>query len=271
MMENRRQVSFATLFSLLMGRKIVAIMGIIFTAFPMMFIPFTFILASSLKQPYEKYNFSEIEKNGKEKDAKITSIISLNNVSINGQHPQLISYKYEDIGTERSGKFETFDLDKTSNYNTGSNIKILVYQNQTMIKGLKPFLFPYYIFYLIPLVFAFIGIIFLWIGFAPALKIFNLYKTGIVKDAYIISINSIGGMLPFTWLNKDIRVNYYFFDEYGNKVYGESATTDLLMLNGKKTEDKVKIFVSEKNETRSCLVPQFEAMKYNWHVKAIKP
>jgi hypothetical protein len=229
------------------------------------FIPLTVILSATLKASYEKYDFKAITANGTLKDAEIMAISPVNNVTVNGEHPKVISYVFENNGRKISDKFETFDLEKIANFSEGTKIKILEYQNQSMIKDLKPFAFPVYLFYLFPILFLLPGIPLLLIGLIPALRIFNLYKTGMVKEAYVISISPNSGIFS-RFSQPTVLVNYYYLDEFKNKVFGESTTTDFLILNEKKEGDTVKIFVSEKDETKSCLIPKLEAMKYNWGV-----
>lgn len=267
----KREVGLGILFKLLMSRGSFATIGIVFTSLSIfVFIPLLIILPGALMNPFEKYDFGSIEKNGIEKTAKVTNLKWVGNVSVNDEHPKIIGYQYVNGGRLVSDKFETLDLDKIADLDAGSEIKILEYQNQSMIKGLTPFSFPVQLFYLLPGIFLTVGIPFLLIGLIPALKTFQLYKNGIVKDAYVVSINS-SNWLPSSFaltrsFQQKLKVNYYFLDGYGTKIFAESSTTDLLILNEKKEGDVVKIFVSETDETKSCLIPKLELMKYNWGV-----
>ena len=265
-MNNKREVSFKVLYDLLKARGPLSLLGLIFPIVSIIvFIPLVIIL-SSTKEPYEKYDFSEIAKNGVQTKAKITFINPVYNITVNGEHPEIISYDYENNGQSISDKFETFDLEKTTNYKVGSDINVLFYQNQSMITGLKPYGFPVFIFGLIPLVFLIIGVTFLLITVLPALKVFNLYKAGIVKEAHIISITSSSSLTLVRNMQQNFEVNYSYLNDYGNIIFGTSKTSDLLFLNDKKTGDPIKIFVSEVDENKSCLVPALEAMKYNWSI-----
>jgi len=106
----------------------------------------------------------------------------------------------------------------------------------------------------------------LLIALIPALKIYNLYKTGIVKNAVLISANMNGGVNSLASFKRKLGVNYYYMDEHQNKIFGEDKSADFLFLMGKKDGDTIKIFVSEKGETNSCLVPALEAAKNNWQI-----
>jgi hypothetical protein len=264
---DKRQVNFPILLNLLTGKSRFPVIGLVFVCLSIfVFIPLILILSTALKQPYQKYNFDEINKNGIEKDAKITSIKTVNNVTVNDEHPRIISYEYENNGQSVSDRFETLDLDKISNFNTATAIQILVYKGQSLIKDLTPFSFPVYLFFILPAIFLLIGIPFLLSGLIPALKIFNLYKTGIVKEAHVVSMTLNSSGLSIRGSQQNILVNYYFLDELGHKIFGKSTTNDFLILNEKKEGDIVKVFVSESDETQSCLIPKLEAVKNNWAV-----
>jgi len=267
-MNNKRQVDFGVLLNLLKGKGRLPVIGLIFVCVSVFIIfPITFTISATLKQPYEKYNFNDINKNGTEKDAKITFIKSVNNVNINGEHPRIVSYEYENNGQQVSDKFETFDLEKITNLTIGTKVKILTYQGQSTIKGLSPFAFPFYLFYILPMVFLILGGVFLLIGLLPALKLFNLYKSGIIKEAYVVSMSPRTGLFSLSGFQQNVLVSYFFYDEFGGKVFGESLTNDFLILSEKKAGDPIKIFVSETDETISCMVPKLEAMKNKWDLQ----
>jgi hypothetical protein len=137
-----------------------------------------------------------------------------------------------------------------------------------MISGLTSFIFPVQLFYLFPVLFLAIGLPALLSGLIPALKTFNLYKYGIIKEAHILSASLSAVPLAIRYLQQKISVDYYFIDEYGTTVYGESTTFDLLFLK-KEAGDIIKIFVSEKDGNQSCLVPTTEAMKNNWDLTSV--
>jgi hypothetical protein len=123
----KRRVNFWILFNLLKGRGSFAILGITFTALSVfVFIPLLIILPPALMHPYQKYDFKEIEKNGVEKTASVTSLREVNNISVDYQHPEIVGYEYENNGQRVSDKFETLDLGKIKDLKVGSEIKILV-------------------------------------------------------------------------------------------------------------------------------------------------
>ena len=84
-----------------------------------------------------------------------------------------------------------------------------------------------------------------------------------MKEGTIIALTPNSG-LPITNIGQSILINYYYLGVNGQKIFGKSKTTDFSIMTEKKAEDKIKIFVSENDETKSCLIPKLEAMKNNW-------
>lgn len=263
---NKREVTFSNLITLIKNRRPFSILGIVFV-FSSLFIllPSIFFMTNSFIEPYQKYDFEKIEQNGTEKNAKITDLRAVNNVTINGEHPLRISYEFLDKGLTKSDKFETMDLDKTNEMKIGNIIKIKTFENQSKIQNLESFTFPFYMFYILPLIFFVLGAIFSFIGLIPVFRDYNLYKNGVVKEATLISMVPNSGM-PISGFGQSVLIDYYYENRNGQKEFGKSKTTDFSILAEKKVEDKIKIFVSENDETKSCLVPKKEAMKNNWKI-----
>lgn len=257
---DKRQVKLATLFTLVRRRGPLATIGLIFMLISV-FILFPIIIIINLvgKQPYQDYNYNDIEAKGIELPAKVSGIKILYNQTYNGYHPQVISYTYQNNGRPASDKFET--IEDIQGLKDGDTIKIKVLNGESKIKGLESFSFPFGIFFIIPGIFFSIGLIFLLIVSVPAWKLYNLYRKGIVKDAVIVEIHNYArGVINF---RKDLLVNYYYTGSHGNKVFG-SSLTDMTILMEKQLNDTIKIFVSEDDETKSCMVPKLEALKNNW-------
>ncbi|WP_220235736.1 hypothetical protein, partial [Hymenobacter ginsengisoli] len=61
-------------------------------------------------------------------------------------------------------------------------------------------------------------------------------------------------------------VSYHYAGSANPQLFGESSTSDLLFVQEKKFGDPVDIFVSETDETKSCLVPRLAALKNNWQL-----
>lgn len=262
----QREVTLSNLIKLIKDRSPFSIMGIVFVFLSIfILLPGVSFMTNSFVEAYEKYDFKKIEQNGTENTAKITDLRPVNNVTINGEHPLRISYEFSDNGVTKSDKFQTMDLEKAYELKVGSEIKIKTFENQSKIQNLEPFTFPLYLFYILPFVFFVLGSIFSAIGLIPALRDYNLYKKGLVKEGIIIALTPNSG-LPITNIGQSILINYYYLAANGQKIFGKSKTTDFSIMTEKKANDKIKLFVSENDETKSCIVPKLEAMKNNWKI-----
>lgn len=263
---NKREVPFSNLITLIKNRRPFSILGIVFI-FSSLFIllPSIFFMTKSFIEPYEEYDFEKIEQNGTALNAKVTDLRPVNNITINGEHPLRISYEYVEKGLTKSDKFQTMDLEKTNEMKIGSEIKIKTFENQSKIQNLKSFTFPFDVFYILPLIFFILGSVFSFIGLIPALRDYHLYKNGVVKEATLLSMVPNSG-LPISGIGQSVLINYYYENRNGQKIFGTSKTTDFSIMIEKKVEDKIKVFVSENDATKSCLVPKLEALKNNWKI-----
>ncbi len=262
-----RNVPFSTLWGLLKSRGPFALLGLVFVFIPMfILIPMLLVLSHTLGQPYERYDFDNIKRQGTAVAATITDIEPLTNVTMNGEHPRVISYTYPSEGGVAADKFQTMDLDKVSRLKTGDAIGIKTLGKESVIPSLEPFSFPLEFFFLLPGIFLLIGIPFLLIGLLPALRVYRLYKHGLVQDATVLGISTKTIRMSRANTQQVFVVSYEYAGLTGPKRLGESLTNDLLLVQEKKFGDKVKIFVSETDETNSCLVPRLEALKNNWQV-----
>lgn len=269
---NKRNINKSTFFSLLWERRPFSTLGILFTIIPFMMLLISSFATKFFVEPYQEYNFENITKYGTEKTAKITYIETKTNISINGKSPKIISYEYENNGKTISDKFQTLELDKISDLTKGNSIKIKTYNNQSQIINLEPFKFPTFFLYFLPIIFWIIGIPFLLFSLIPAMKNYNLYKNGIVREAEIISMEVYNNFVSKFGFNnyrsgpQKINIQYYFVGKNNRKIFGKSTTNDYSIINEKKSGEKIKIFVSENDENKSCIIPKFENLKYNWNL-----
>lgn len=262
-MTNKRRVGFSVLFNLLKGKKPYGIVGLVLIIISFLFMLFILPFSLVFNGINSDYNFSAIKKHGTEKNAKIIHIKTVYNISVNEVHPIIISYKYNDNGNMKTDKFETLNSDEVTGLGVDSTVKVLVYNHQSVVKGMEPLLFPNWLF-IIPVIPFIAGAALFLIGLIPALKIYNLYKTGIIKEAIITSVG-INQNTP-ALLSTKIPVSYYFLDDQQNQVSGESESTDVIFWMQKKIGDSIKILVSKSDETQTCIVPLTLAAKYNWIV-----
>jgi hypothetical protein len=262
-----RIVPLSTLLTLLKSRGPFGLLGLVFVLMPLLIlVPLLLVLSHTLKEPYEQYDFENINRHGSAAVAHITRLAPVLNVTINGEHPQLISYTYSSAGRTMADKFQTMDLDKVSGLKEGDSIDVKALGSESIIPSLEPFSFPFHFFFILPGIFLLIGIPFLLIGLLPALRTYRLYQHGLVQEATVLGISTKTIRMSRSNSQQSYLVSYEYAGLYTPKLLGESLTNDFLLVQEKKFGDKVKIFVSETDETKSCLVPRLEALKNNWQI-----
>lgn len=264
----KRRVKLTTLFRLLNNKKPYGTLAIVFFVFSLGIGLFMLPFGLVFKSETGGYDFKTIEKYGQQREAKITYIKTVKNLEINGENPVVISYEYDHNGNKVEDKFETLDLKNISGFNIGTTIKILVYNKQSMIKNIKPYSFPGQLFYLIPLPLFIASVVLLLIALFPALGIYNLYKFGVIKDAVIVSVGMDNEMTKVPGFNIKTKIRYFFTDNNQNQVFANEDLKDFLLI-GKKEGDSIKIFVSEKGDNKSCVIPILEAVKNNWDLNIV--
>jgi len=253
-MTENRPVPFKLLFAIFKTKYPISGIGFVFIILPIfVFIPLIAFF-NSTKDTYEKYDYDNIIKHGKDYTAKVTSVQTQYNVTVNDVfHPQIIDYTYNEDGQTKNDKFKTLPNSGNPVFKIGDAIKIKIYNGESVIKDLKPFSFPIYLFYAIPLIFLLMGISFFLIGLWPVLKHYRLYKTGIRKEATIISLTTTS-IVPVVSMRQNTLVNYFYFGESNNKIIAKSISPGLYLMTGKKVQDKIDIFVSSADENISCIV-----------------
>ena len=262
---DKRHVKLSSLFKLTFSKSPFSRLGIVFTLLAVFVIlPIMIVVTGSIQEPYQKYNFDAIKQHGTAVQALITDVDALTNVSINGENPRVISYSYTLNGSDKRDKFQTMEIDEASRLNVGDKITVKEYEGESAIQDMEPFSFPVALFFILPTIFFTIGAVFTMIGLIPALKDFNLYKNGIVKEATILSMVPNPGM-PVSGVGKSITVYYDYIGRGGNKIFGESRVHDFSILSTHKTGGTIKIFASE-DESRSCVIPTVEIVRNNWKV-----
>jgi hypothetical protein len=130
MIENR-PVPFKLLFAIFKTKYPFSGIGLVFIILPIfVFIPLIAFF-NSTKDAYEKYDYDNIIKQGKDYTAKVTSVQTQYNVTVNDVfHPQIIDYTYIDDGYTQNDKFKTLPNSDNPVFKIGDAIKIKIYNGE---------------------------------------------------------------------------------------------------------------------------------------------
>ena len=258
-----RKVKFSTIFNILRENTFPLFFGTFFGIFPLlMFIPLFFI-SNSTESSVPEIDYELIKKQGKITNALISNIETQYNVTINGVHPTIISYKYSEKNIE--SKYKVLEERKIENLKIGDTIVIKELNGNTIINDLAPYDFNDKIFFFIPLLFLLIGLPFLIYAIVKFRKKLNLYKSGEIFNGKIISMMPKPGR-GFSNFGQGINVQYEYETKFGKKLIGESFTNDFSIMNDKKRNDIIPIFVSNENNEKSCVVPKLESYRNGWNI-----
>lgn len=260
-----RKVKFSTILNILKKKPTPMLIGFLFTLIPLFLVLVLSIVFSSFGKDTPEIDYELINLQGNETTAEITDIETQYNVTINGVHPTIISYKYLENGKEIASKYKVLEERKIEKLEIGNDIKIKELNGNSIVKDLKPYGFSIWFFLLIPIPFLIIGLPFLIYSILNLKKELKLYKFGIISKGKIISMMPKSG-LPVSNVGQGIIVHYEYETRNGKKIIGESFTTDFSIMSDKKKDDLVPIFISPENEEKSCVVPKLQSLRNNWNI-----
>ncbi|TDT44921.1 hypothetical protein CLV90_2000 [Maribacter spongiicola] len=234
---------------------LLAFQGIVFAL--LLFIPMG-LMMNSLGNSYPLVeNVEKIKSDGKIKNAILTNIKGINNITINGNNPQILTYEFDFNGSKTESKFSVFEPDKTDILKTGDIIPIKHWNGQSIPTEFEQYTFNMSFMYYIAGVVLLIGLILSYLLYSQINKEISLYKTGKIKEGKIVSISHNKGF-TFTKFGSSMEVHY----EYGNKV-AKSRTNNFALTNNKSIGDSIKILVSQDGKS-SCLYPELIAKTNGW-------
>lgn len=265
MTKEPRPVKFRTILDLFKQKHIHLTFGFVLTLLPFAFGLLLIILIPALNSDVPRVDYEQIFNQGKSTLGTITNIETQKNITVNNEHPSVITYRYSMDNNEIESQYKSLAPDKIKNMKIGDTIEVKYLSESSIISGLVPFEFPYDIFLKILIPMLIIGIIALTLLYLRFRTTINLYRYGKVMDAEIVSMNIKNG-LPITKIGQGINVFYQYNTKSGQNILGESFTTDFSILNSKKQGDLIKIFVSVDNENKSCLIPKLEQIRNKWEI-----
>jgi hypothetical protein len=260
-----RQVGLKTTFDLLKQKPGHLILGIMLTIIPFLFGGMFLLIFSFISSDSPEVDYGLVDTNGTRIQAIINNIEVQNNISINNEHPRVISYSYKDGDKLINDKFRALDSVRVSRLDIGDTIQIKHYNGQTIIVGLKPYTFPIDILLLVLTPILVIGLIVLGLLYWRIKGQIDLFKNGRVTNAEIVSMTLVSG-LPIAGIGQRVNVYYQYLTTNGQKLLGESTTTDYTILTSKKQGDNIYVFVSPDNETKSCVFSRLDEIRNNWKI-----
>src|SRR5437868_3830672 len=142
MIREQRQVGLKTIFDLLKQKPGHLIFGTVFTLMPFFFGGLFLLIFSIAGSDSPEVDYELVSKNGTTTQATINNIEVQSNISINNEHPRVISYSYQNKDKLIDDKFRVLDSVKVSRLVIGDTIQIKHYNGLTIILDLKPYAFP---------------------------------------------------------------------------------------------------------------------------------
>jgi len=202
-------------------------------------------------------NVEKIQSNGEKGNAVLTNIKGINNITINGNNPQILTYEFDFNGQKTESKFSVFEPDKTDILETGDIIPIKHLNGQSIPTEFEQYTFNMDFMYYISGVIFLIGLILCYLLYSRVNKEISLYKTGRIMEGKIVSISHNKGF-TFSKFGSSMDVHY----EYENNVE-KSRTNNFALTNNKSIGDSIKILVS-KDGNSSCIYPELIAKTNGW-------
>ena len=199
----------------------------------------------------------KIKSEGIKANATLTEIRGIDNITINGNNPQILSYKFDNSGQKAESKFSVFEPEKTDNLKIGDTIPIKHLNGKSIPVEFEQYKFSMDFMYYIAGILFIVGLILCYLLYSRINKEISLYKTGRIIEGKIISISQNKGF-TFSKFGSSMDVHY----EYGNNV-SKSRTNNFALTNNKSIGDSIKILVS-KDGNESCLYPELIAKINGW-------
>jgi len=252
-----RKVKLPTIINLINKRPISVALGLGFTIIPIFIATFLFFKFYSIENKTPNVDYELVNSIGKKINAEIVDIETLYKFKINGNHPTIISYKYFKNGNEIESKFKVLENIKLKKLEIGNELQIKELNGKSIILHLKPYKNQVNFIALWLGAFLIIGTPILYYLIKKLKMDIKLYKFGRISKGRVIDI------IPKS--NKGAYVHYHYEIQNGEKIFGESFTKDFSLINSKMKGDFIPIFISQSNETTSCIIPKSESLRNNWN------
>ncbi|MBL0743696.1 hypothetical protein [Chryseolinea lacunae] len=263
MIQQARPVTFRTQVEVVRRHSVFFILGTVFTFIPLSWIIMFTIFNLDMDMGAKDVDYDNINANGKQTTPTLTNIETQDNIAINNKHPSILTYTYSSENGNTESKFRTLAPDQVDRMKVGDKVDVKYLGQESIIVGLDQFGSPTKYIYGGITVFLIVGLSFLIYLFFRAKHELDLFRYGKVVDAELISVSPRRGGAKQR-MRPAVDVHYQYTTSSGQKILAESWTNDLLVLNGKKHGDVIKVFVSPVDEGKSCLIPRLEAVRNGW-------
>jgi hypothetical protein len=249
-----RNLGFLGFWYALWGRPRSLVIGIWFTVFPLLIaIPMVFFVNTFIpKEP----DHAKIRANGRSAQGHVLRIETVYNVTINEVHPRRVFFDYQDGDKFKTASMDTMSVDLVAGWHPGQPLEVKCLDGQATVPELQPVDFPFWLFALMPFIFATIGVPFLGYAVKGALDKRGLLMFGDFRKAKLLSLCPVQGIGTFSTslLKTRFEANYVYKDDAGQEVYAKSLTTDLRLLNEKKAGDEIDILAALKRTPATQIV-----------------
>jgi len=253
-----RIINFKTIWERAKIRPILLLFTFQTIAFALvLFLPMGIIMNSLGNSLPSVEGIEKIKSDGIKTNATLTEIKGIDNITINGNNPQILTYEFDNNGQKAASKFSVFEPEKTENLKKGDIIPIKHLNGKSIPVGFEQYTFNMDFMYYIAGILILAGLLLCYLLYWRINKEISLYKTGRIKEGKIISITQNKGF-TFSKFGSSMDVHY----EYGNNV-AKSRTNNFALTNNKSIGDAIKILVSQ-DGNESCLYPELIAKINGW-------
>lgn len=223
---------------------------------------------NSLKEsfPYVQ-NADEIDASGTKTTGILTNIEAIENITINGNNPMVLSYEFDLNGQITQSKFSVFDPQKMQNLKEGDTISIKHLSNDSIALGYEQYSFSMDFMKYIAIAVMLVGLILFYLLFLRIKKEIDLYKDGKIIEGKVIFISHNKGF-TFSKFGTSMDVHYEYESHGGNNNVGKSRTNNFALTNNKSIGDTIRILVSRDGKS-SCLYPELIAKTNGWKDKYV--
>jgi hypothetical protein len=263
-----RPVSRMTRINLFFRSKIAAFLGVFLASLGLIFgivLSIFLIGDDGLKTDS---TFDKILKQGTSGIGKITGVDVNNNVTVNGQHPTVISFRYQPTDFIIENRVEVAIPPNVPLPKVGDEVKIKHLDLKAILVDYLPFPTDMRLFLIGPAIVILIGLIFaLYANYKVRRELF-LYRFGNIQKAEVITAilktyKHYDGITRINLPGSHAVIFYKYSTSHGQNMPGQSLSNDHSLLNLQSGEI-IQILVSPKDESRSCLYPDSVAKDNGW-------